>query len=158
LQIVSTSTVTYNAVITRNAEFDTEANNSPGQAQNVQSRQVAGDQFALGQISSGDVDLYKVTVAPGGTLTAQTFTPAGGPNQFVNNFNPRLRVYDSIPLASENFESGVLPASFTTGSFTSTGAPDPNGRVRVKTPDGTGNSSAFALMMDRFPDGVLTLN
>lgn len=61
-------------------------------------------------------------------------------------------------IASENFESGSLPASITTGSFTPTGLPDPQGRIRVKTPDGTGNPSAFALMMDRSPDGVDTLN
>jgi hypothetical protein len=40
--------------------------------------------------------------------------------------------------ASEDFESGVLPASFTTYSSNAFG------RIRVIAPGGTGNSSAFA--------------
>lgn len=61
-------------------------------------------------------------------------------------------------LSSVDFESGVLPINFTTGSFTSFGTPDQSGRIRVKTPDGTGNSSSYALMMDKVSVGGLTVN
>src|SRR5213596_2010258 len=53
---------TYSAIVTKNAEFNSEANNTIAQAQDLISRQVAGDQWALGHVgASGDsVDLYKI--------------------------------------------------------------------------------------------------
>src|SRR5262249_20488852 len=55
-------------------------------------------------------------------------------------------------LASENFELGVLPASFTTFSSNSFG------RIRVTAPGGSGNPSAFALLMDSNTDNNFVLN
>jgi Bacterial pre-peptidase C-terminal domain/Bacterial Ig-like domain len=88
---------TYDAVITKNAEFNSEANNSIAQAQELLSRQSSGDQWVLGHVgASGDtVDLYKVNLAAGASLSAQTSTPADGPGEFVNTLNPRLRLLDS---------------------------------------------------------------
>src|SRR5262249_15684591 len=89
--------VTYDAVLTRNAEFNTESNNTIAQGQPVLSRQVAGDQYALGHVgASGDtVDIYRINLGAGAAVTAQTATPSDGTGEFVNTFNPRLRILDA---------------------------------------------------------------
>src|SRR5262249_6055418 len=95
--VVSSTTAgaTYDLVVTRNAEFDTESNTSTALAPTVLSGQAAGEQWALGQVTGSDPDLYRVNLAAGATLTAQTFTPAGGSGEFVNNLDPRLRILNS---------------------------------------------------------------
>src|SRR5205085_2106591 len=67
----------------------------------------------------------------------------------------RLAVLASIGssgVAVEDFESGLLPASFSTYSSNSFG------RIQVIAPGGTGNSSAFALRMDSNTDSNYVLN
>lgn len=87
---------TYDAVITRNAEFGTESNDTILQAQELLSRQVSGNQWVLGYIGAGNSsDLYKVNVAGGATITLQTYTPADGSGEFVNLLDPRVRILDS---------------------------------------------------------------
>ena len=51
-----------------------------------------------------------------------------------------------VLVASENFESGSLPSSISTYSS------NVFGQIRVTTPGGTGNSSAFALLMESSRD------
>src|SRR5262249_13027459 len=66
------------------------------QPQELLSAQSSGDQWALGYVGISDsADTYKVNLPAGGTLTAQTYTPADGPGQFANTLNPRLRILDS---------------------------------------------------------------
>ncbi|HVX60745.1 MAG TPA: pre-peptidase C-terminal domain-containing protein, partial [Pirellulales bacterium] len=55
-------------------------------------------------------------------------------------------------LASEDFEAGVLPSSFTTYSSS------PYGRIRVTAPLGYGDSSQYALLMDSSAVGQYALN
>jgi len=97
---------TYTLLATRNAEFDTEPNDSPLNAQDVLSRQVAGQQRLLGYVEDGiaGTDLYRVTLTAGTLFTAQTSTPADGNGQFVNTLNPRLRLLDSaaVELAADD--------------------------------------------------------
>jgi subtilisin family serine protease/methionine-rich copper-binding protein CopC len=45
--------------------------------------------------TTGTVDRYKLTVQAGETIKLLTATPSDGPSQFVNTFNPRIRVLDS---------------------------------------------------------------
>lgn len=124
LVVTSTSTIAYNAVLTKNSEFDTESNNSTTLAQNVLSRQDAGEQWALGNITSADLDLYKITLGAGVTLSAQTSTPAGGPNQFVNNLNPRLRVLNSVGAQVALDDNSAGDGKNALVSFINSGAAD----------------------------------
>ncbi len=65
----------------------------------------AGGLFVL---ALGDVDTYAVTLAEGATLTLQTQTPAGGPGEFVNTLNPRVRVFDAAGnLVAEDDDSAA---------------------------------------------------
>ena len=41
-----------------------------------------------------DSDYYNMTVAAGDSIKLSTRTPAGGPNEFANNLNPALDLYD----------------------------------------------------------------
>src|SRR5262249_1788202 len=98
VRVAGSGTVTYDLVVTKDAEFSLEPNSTTAQAQVVLSRQTGGDQWLLGHVgATGDgLDYYKVNLAAGATLTAQTFTPAGGTGQFVNTLDPRLRVLNSV--------------------------------------------------------------
>src|SRR5262249_41281999 len=118
-----TTATTYDAVITRNAEFNTEANNAITQAQEVLSRQATGDQYALGHVgASGDtVDIYKVNLGAGAVLTAQTATPAGGPGDFVNTPDPRLRVLNSAGTQVALDDNGAGDGRNALVSFTNGG-------------------------------------
>jgi hypothetical protein len=73
------------------------------------------------------------------------------------------RIADFSPapaaVATIDFESGNFPGDFAIASYNDSGTADPNGRIRLKVPDGQGNPSNFALMMDRAIPGVeSTLN
>jgi hypothetical protein len=64
----------------KNADFDTEPNNSLGTAQNLSS--TSG---VLGHVTSGsDADLYSISVLNGQRLQIDATLPGGGPRQFVN--------------------------------------------------------------------------
>jgi hypothetical protein len=54
--------------------------------------------------------------------------------------------------AGEDFESGILPPSFTTYASNSFG------RIQITVPNGTGNSSKFAMLMDSTGNGSYVLN
>ena len=60
-----TAGVGYSLVVTKNAEFNIEPNSTIAQAQQVVSRQSAGEQFVLGHVgASGDgADIYLVNIA-----------------------------------------------------------------------------------------------
>src|SRR5207248_1463155 len=58
---VSGSTGTdYDLVVTRNADFDVENNNTPDTAQNLLGAQVAGEQKVLGHTTGGAADLFSL--------------------------------------------------------------------------------------------------
>jgi subtilisin family serine protease len=82
---------TYSLVVTKGAAFDTEANDSGSQAQDIS--KTGG---ALGSIAtSGDADYYSVTLGAGATLNLSTTTPGGGVGAFVNTLSPHISVYDA---------------------------------------------------------------
>jgi hypothetical protein len=90
------SLTNYDLVVTRNATFEIEPNNTTAQASAVQSKVVAGEQYVLGYKETGNVfDIYRVNLNAGTAVVLQTFTPAGGAGEFVNTFNPRLRFLSS---------------------------------------------------------------
>jgi hypothetical protein len=99
-------TATYDVVITRNADFGTESNDSfvstPAQylVQNS-----SGQQTALGYLSATDAqDIYEVSAAEGHTLTVGTATPFAGPGDFANGLDPMVNLYgpDGSLVASDD--------------------------------------------------------
>ena len=105
----------YNLVVTRNADFDTENNNTSATAQNI-----TGTRGVLGR-SSADDDWFTFAVHAGDALTLQTSTPGDGPGEFFNTLNPRLELYDAsgalvasgVPLADGRNEQVVHTATLT---------------------------------------------
>ena len=98
-------------------------------------------------VSSGDgTDFYSVNANAGDNLHFATTTPAGGPNEFVNNFYPELLLYDPngnlVAVAAGNASDGRNSViDFTVpdgdaGKWTIEVTPSPNtphadsGRVR----------------------------
>jgi hypothetical protein len=91
----------YSLVVTRNADFDTEPNNTLAAAQDI-----SGTAGALGHVGgAGNADdYYGVNAVARETLTFQTRTPGDGPGGFGNVLAPHLELYDS---------SGTLVAAGT---------------------------------------------
>ncbi len=85
----------YTLVATRNADFNTEPNNTflatPAQAL----VRTAEGHRAIGHVGgAGDpVDIYQVSVAEGSFLQILTATPGDGPGEFTNTLNPFVRLY-----------------------------------------------------------------
>ncbi len=73
----------YNLVVTRNAEFDAEMNNSFASAQSIASTPVAGRQWALGAINPGRSGLYS-TASYGSELIS--IDPESGAGSLVGPF------------------------------------------------------------------------
>lgn len=88
---------TYSAVVTKNAALDSEPNTTISQFQPVFGGQGEDDQWLLGHVGSGDDarDLYKVSLAAGATLTAESFQPADGAGAHGNPLDPRLQILDA---------------------------------------------------------------
>ena len=121
--VIGNTVANYNLVLTRNAEISTELNDIAGSAQLIASRQVAGDQFVLGRIATGNVrDNYQVNLPAGATLNLQTFTPADGAGEFTNTFNPRLRVLNTAGTQLALNDNGAADGRNAMLSFTNTGA------------------------------------
>ncbi len=85
----------YNLLVTRNAAFDIEPNNSYLASPAQQLLLSPGrQQTALGYI--GDTlgsDIYELEAIAGQSVQVQTDTPSGGPGALANNLNPLIRVY-----------------------------------------------------------------
>ncbi|HEV8119834.1 MAG TPA: Ig-like domain-containing protein, partial [Candidatus Polarisedimenticolia bacterium] len=81
----------YALIVTRNAAFDTESNDSFATAQPL-----AGNRGALGAIDQGDPeDWYSLVVPPGQqSVRIETSTPGDGPGQFVNVLDPHIELYN----------------------------------------------------------------
>lgn len=113
---------TYDAVITKNAEFSTESNDTIPQAQELLSRQAFGNQWALGYIGAGNSsDLYKVNLASGAMITLQTYTPADGPGEFVNLLDPRVRILDAAGNQVAINDNGAPDGKNALLNYTNTG-------------------------------------
>jgi hypothetical protein len=81
----------YSLVVTRNADFDTEPNNTLATAQDI-----SGTAGALGHVGgAGNADdYYGVNAVARETLSFQTRTPGDGPGGFGNVLAPHLELYD----------------------------------------------------------------
>ena len=96
--------VDYQIVTVGNGYFDTETNDSRGDAQAL-----AGGGNVLGALSGADTqDYYLFTAVAGNQLTITTTTPGDGGEQFVNTLNPLVEVYDLAGnLLASNTDGGA---------------------------------------------------
>jgi len=95
---ITSSVVQYSLAVTREAVFDSEANDALASSQDLG---VAGT--ALGAIDTSD-DFYHFEVNAGDLLTLSTATPADGPFEFSNTLDPALELYDptGTPVATDS--------------------------------------------------------
>ena len=79
----------YRLIVTRDATFDAEPNNTEDTAQALPP---AG--AALGNLLSGEVDYYKFNAVRGDTILVETSTPADGLGQFINALDATVELLD----------------------------------------------------------------
>jgi hypothetical protein len=80
------------------------------------------DNVAFATATTSGVDLYVVNLAAGATLTAQTSTPGGGPGEFVNTLDPRLRILNSAGVQVALDDNGGGDGKNALVTYTNTGA------------------------------------
>jgi ELWxxDGT repeat protein len=100
-RITSTADTDYRLVLTRNAEFDTEPNDTPSTAQNLDANGTV-----LGSLDR-EGDYYRLSVAADEPIYLATSTPGDGAGEFLNYADPRIELYDP---------SGTLIASDDNGA------------------------------------------
>src|SRR6516164_4612283 len=84
----------YSLIVTRNANFELESNDTAATAQPL-----GGSGVILGAIGNGvagsDADWYTFSANAGDNLVLGTTTPSDGPGEFFNTLNPHIELYDS---------------------------------------------------------------
>jgi FG-GAP-like repeat/Bacterial pre-peptidase C-terminal domain/FG-GAP repeat len=119
----------YSVVVTRNAEFDTENNDTTSTAQDLIGPEVSARRWAMGSIDStlgSPADFYRITAASNDTIEIETETPASKSGQFANGFDPALRLYD---------QAGNLVASNDNGA-----SDKRNAKISYKVPKTKGGT------------------
>ena len=110
----------------------------PDASTNIWNTKIAS--FSL--VSAIGTDFYSVNANAGDNLHFATTTPAGGPNEFVNNFYPELLLYDPngnlVAVAAGNASDGrnsvidfTVPAG-DAGKWTIEVTPSPNTPLRPR--------------------------
>src|SRR5215831_7416389 len=83
----------YSLIVTRNANFELESNDTAATAQPL-----GGGGVVLGAIGNGvagsDADWYTFSANAGDNLVLDTTTPTDGPGEFFNTLNPHIELYD----------------------------------------------------------------
>ena len=85
---VTSNVLEYTLVVTRDAVFDAESNDSLTGSQDLGTGGVA-----LGALDGSD-DFYHLSVTAGDVLSIETTTPSDGPFAFVNNLDPAIELVD----------------------------------------------------------------
>ena len=97
--------VDYSLVVTTDADFDGESNNTLATAQPID-----GVHGALGYVATGsspDVDWYQLHLDAGNGLMLQTYTTADGSGQFANTLDPAIELYDPNGLLVASNDNGA---------------------------------------------------
>ena len=143
VQVTGDPMATFNLVVTRGADFNTQPNNQYPNAQDITATELSGSNKLGGvlgylQNTNGTIgtDFYSVNANAGDNLHFATTTPSGGPGEFVNNFYPELLLYDPngnlVAIAAGNASDGRNSViDFTVpdgdaGTWTMEVAPSPN--------------------------------
>ena len=79
----------YRLIVTRDATFDAEPNNTEDTAQVLPPTGVA-----LGDLRDGEVDYYSFEAVRGDIILVETSTPADGTGQFVNTLDATIELLD----------------------------------------------------------------
>ena len=114
VQVTGDPGLQFNLVVTRGADFTTQPHTTLATAQDITATEQSGvpdTGGALGYLSSTKgTDFYSVNANVGDNLHFATTTPAGGPNEFVNNLYPELLLYDPngnlVAIANGNAADG----------------------------------------------------
>ena len=114
VQVTGDPGLQFNLVVTRGADFTTQPHTTLATAQDITATEQSGvpeTGGALGYLSSPNgTDFYSVNANAGDNLHFATTTPAGGPNEFVNNLYPELLLYDPngnlVAIADGNASDG----------------------------------------------------
>ncbi|MGZ3300197.1 MAG: pre-peptidase C-terminal domain-containing protein, partial [Isosphaeraceae bacterium] len=114
VQVTGDPGLQFNLVVTRGADFTTQPHTTLATAQDITATEQSGvpdTGGALGYLSSTKgTDFYSVNANVGDNLHFATTTPAGGPNEFVNNIHPELLLYDPngnlVAIANGNAADG----------------------------------------------------
>jgi hypothetical protein len=107
---VSGSAENYSLIVTRNSDFDREANDTLGSAQDISN--VRG---ALGYANTTP-DFYRVSAANGELLSFSAFLPGGGADLFVNGLSSggsSLFRMELVNPSGTTVASGISDVSFT---------------------------------------------
>ena len=127
--ITGNSGTQYSMVVTRNVDFDTEDNNTPDIAQDID-----GTSGVLGYAS--DDDYYSIQMTAGAAIRLSTATPGGGPLQFANDLDPRLDLYDPSGLLAASDDNSAIDGRNAVVSHAA--AVSGTYRIRVAAANGTG--------------------
>ena len=120
--VSGTATTDYTLLMGKNAALSTETNSFLSSAQPLLSLQVAGDQYVFGRAGAANFnDIYQVDLAAGATLNLKTFTPGDGAGEFVNTFNPRLRVLNTTGTQLAINDNGAPDGKNAVLTYTNTG-------------------------------------
>ena len=117
VEMTGTPGVKFNLVVTRGADFNTQPANQLPSAQDITATELSGDNKlggVLGYLQSPNgipgTDYYSVNANAGDNLHFATSTPAGGPDEFINNLYPELLLYDPngnlVAVAAGNASDG----------------------------------------------------
>ena len=114
VQVTGDAGAQFNLVVTLGADFTTQPHTTIATAQDITATELSGlpgTGGALGSLSSTNgTDFYSVNANAGDNLHFATSTPAGGPNEFVNNLYPELLLYDPngnlVAVANGNASDG----------------------------------------------------
>jgi len=97
----------------------------------------------------GGADFYRVSVQAGDALTVQTFTPADGVNQFVNDLDPGVELFDptgaSVASGTNPGNELVQHTALLTGYYTVrvSAENDSNGEYVLRVDGATGDLPLF---------------
>lgn len=91
VKLTGASAASYTLSLQTNTAIDTEPNNSLAGAQDITPSGAAVGSISTGASAEND---FAIALPAGAILTLQTATPAGGPDEYTNNLNPMLELFD----------------------------------------------------------------
>ena len=136
LKITGETITNYSLVVTQNAALDLEPNTL------ALPQDISATRTILGAVP--DDDYYSFSVDAGERLVISTATPSGGLNEFVNNLDAKIYLYDNsgTELASDDNSAPDLCNAMLAYTFTDAGSY----KVRVSAADGTSGEYVLSIV------------
>jgi len=147
LRITGDSGLAYSLLVTRNAAFDAEANDTSPTAGSLD-----GVRGVLGALTSSE-DWYYVTAGSGlAVLNLSTSTPSDGAGQFENSLSPKIELYDPAGML---VASGAVGGDGRNESISYLNPAAGVYRVRVLAKNGTSGEYFLAASLGAAPGTVV---